>query len=72
MVHNQWLTLKYKNFENMILHSLSNSDFMITVDTKVVENMIAMLKKYKEKVMIVMPAEFDPLQIKIAAYDNEV
>jgi len=57
--------LSAKNFENLLLHSLSAQDYVLTLDTEVVCDLLKTLKTLKEQVSIIQPADTDPLFIAL-------
>ena len=57
--------LSAKNFENLLLHSLSAQDYVLTLNTEVVCDLLKTLKTNKEEVSIIKPADTDPLFIAL-------
>ena len=57
--------LSAKNFENLLLHSLSSQDYALTLNTDVIYNLLKTLIKYKKDVSIIQPADTDPLFIAL-------
>ena len=57
--------LSAKNFENLLLHSLSAQDYVLNLNTEVIYNLLRTLKKLKDQVAIIQPADTDPLFITL-------
>lgn len=59
------MTLPYKNFEALLLHSMGGQKFTVSVNEAVVHDFIQLIEQYKDNVMIVVPSELDPLLMKV-------
>ena len=55
--------LSAKNFENLLLHSLTAQNYVLNLNVNVIRNLLEKLNDHKNKVAIVKPADTDPLFI---------